>query len=925
LAILPPDPEILKRKLAAHNIPPNRPLRSPWSDAVIHMFLEEADRDAPFDADAIAVASSHGDKPKEFTVAPRIRFPVGEVGPLERGMQILDARAIFYETLSRLDMARFLRQRAVTMCEFVLGERVSQLLSPLVELAELEIRMGDFTSADIVFNRAVAISQSIGGDNPFELARILHARGRGLARMGLLKGAARAIQKAIDLLASNQSANSRNIAILEEDLAVVFLKSGRSDLAKPVIQRVVDRMDWEEMSNLPPERQDGIANYLLLLEKFDEAAKLSDLALQQLEEQTGEWTPAYAHILSNSGTIHRMKGRWQEAARAFTRAAQIRRTVLGPDHPAVGQSLLRLALTKAAAVEPEHALTAIREALAISDRLLGDLSSMASEGDRLMFLSEMRSQTMVAVAIIRKFFIDDPELVAEAYKFVLHRKALSAEVLVIQRNAILSGRYPHLADQLSELDGVRSRIVQSTLTQSPEEEKTQHWQLLNELRAHRDELSSQLSKQIPELRLERTLAASNWSDIAAALPPDTRLAEFFVLRPPNFGAVLASSEEEFDPSRYLVFTIEGGFTPRLRLLDIGAESDLNDRMSKVIQTIVSEEVSGNPAASELGAMLQPIFAEAPRRLLIAPDGNIALLPIDALFIAETSSLVIDRHEITFLGSGRDLVQSRDRDASSVLGLPVIVAAPDFDIRREQNSLLEDRENTQARAPSRGALIGGLGKFEQLPGAANEGRALAALIPHATLLTAGEATTSAFRALHRPSLVHLATHAFVLNTRETMDGFDVDQGADAMTASGVAMAGANQRVNVGGAVSPGEGILLAEDIATIDLLDTELVVLSACDTGKGLVMVGEGVFGLRRAFRIAGARTIVMTLWPIPDDETMQFMTMFYHLLVAGQSVASALRAAKLLIRQLYPSPYFWAGFVCEGESGAVRLLQVVER
>jgi CHAT domain-containing protein/tetratricopeptide (TPR) repeat protein len=913
LAIIPPDPEVLKRKLESHGIPPERPLRADWAGAVVRLFLEETDRDAPYSAEAITDPSNFNDKPGEFTVAPRMRFPVGETGPLERGMQILDARAIFYESLGRLDMARFVRQRAVVMCELVQGELVSELLTPLVELAELEIRMGDFASAEVVLNRAVEISQSIGDESSFELASMLHARGKGLARMGLYKGAAGAIEKAIDLLATGESGNSDNIAILEEDLAVVFLKGGRSDLAIPVIERVVGRMDWEEMSELPPARQDGIATYYLLLGKFDEAAKLSTLALEQLQEQTGEWTPAYAHILSNAGTIHRMKGKWQEAERAFTRAAQIRRTVLGPDHPAVGQSLVRLALTKAANGEPSEALSAIREALAISDRLLGDLSSIASEGDRLVFLSEMRTQTMVAVAIIREFFSGDPELVAEAYKFVLHRKALSAEVLVIQRNAILSGRYPDLTDQLRELDALRSRIVQATVAQPQEEDKTQHWRILRELRAHRDELSTKLSRQIPELRLERTLATANWSDVAAALPPDSRLVEFFVLHPPNFAAVLASSDEEFGPNRYLAFVIDGGLVPQLRLLEIGAESDVDGHISKIIQTIVSEDIVANGAALGLAALLQPIFADAPQKLFIAPDGNIALLPIDALAVAETSSLVIDRHEVTFVGSGRDLIQSRHRSATSTSTPSVIVADPDFDAVREH----EDREATQAGASSRGVLMNALGRFERLPGAAVEGRTLAALIPKAKLLIAEQATTRALRALHRPVFLHLATHAFVLNTKKANAGFDVDLESDAMTASGLAMAGANHRLSIDGAVSPGEGILLAEDIAMIDLLDTELVVLSACDTGKGLVMAGEGVFGLRRAFRIAGARTIVMTLWPIPDEETMQFMISFYRHLVAGQPKASALRAAKLSIRELYPSPYFWAGFVCEGESGAV--------
>jgi CHAT domain-containing protein len=100
---------------------------------------------------------------------------------------------------------------------------------------------------------------------------------------------------------------------------------------------------------------------------------------------------------------------------------------------------------------------------------------------------------------------------------------------------------------------------------------------------------------------------------------------------------------------------------------------------------------------------------------------------------------------------------------------------------------------------------------------------------------------------------------------------------------------------------------------LDLLTTELVVLSACQTGLGRVHVGEGVFGLRRAFVLAGARTLVMSLWKVPDDQTRELMEDFYRRLLDGEGRAEALRQAQLATKAKHPDPFYWGAFICQGD------------
>ncbi len=112
----------------------------------------------------------------------------------------------------------------------------------------------------------------------------------------------------------------------------------------------------------------------------------------------------------------------------------------------------------------------------------------------------------------------------------------------------------------------------------------------------------------------------------------------------------------------------------------------------------------------------------------------------------------------------------------------------------------------------------------------------------------------------------------------------------------------------------DGILTAGGfLSGLGLLVTELVVLSACETGLGKAQVGEGIFGLRRAFMLAGAKTLVMSLWKVPDKQTQELMSDFYRRILAGEARAEALRQAQLAMKKKYPDPYYWGAFICQGD------------
>jgi CHAT domain-containing protein len=230
-------------------------------------------------------------------------------------------------------------------------------------------------------------------------------------------------------------------------------------------------------------------------------------------------------------------------------------------------------------------------------------------------------------------------------------------------------------------------------------------------------------------------------------------------------------------------------------------------------------------------------------------------------------------------------------------------------------------------------------FSRLKGTAEEAHALSPLVPDALVLTDAQATEGALKAARAPRLLHVATHGFFLEEAsaakggapseasrrleheaadrivdyETEASLELTRLKNPLLRSGLGLAGANSRHGGG----EDDGLLTALEVTGLDLWGTELVVLSACDTGVGEVRTGDGVYGLRRALVLAGSETQMMSLWPVSDAGTRDLMIAFYKGLSAGEGRSEALRRVQLEMLEdpKRSHPYYWASFIQSGAWG----------
>jgi CHAT domain-containing protein len=502
--------------------------------------------------------------------------------------------------------------------------------------------------------------------------------------------------------------------------------------------------------------------------------------------------------------------------------------------------------------------------------------------------------------------------------------------------------HPELATALRELLDLRERIARAALAGPGATDPVAYAQALAEWTASREELEIALAREIPELALAERLKRADVAAVQAALPGGSVLVDFVQLSGESLGAVTAPV------GRLLAFVLPAT-SGALAMFDLGGSAEIDrlvatartaltgrgDSGADVRAVVLDDDEDADDARDASGAAdrlratifdpLEPAIGGA-RRLFIAPDGALHRFPFEVLPLARGGAL-IDAYTVSYLGAGRDTLRL-GAPRSTQATAPIVLADPDYDLTLSGEAAgggadavaIPQGKPGRTRELQRSGL-----SFAPLPGTREEGAIVAELL-HATTYAGAAAIERALKQCRSPRILHIATHGFYLHDEPTAAttgdgaGHRRLQGRleNPMLRSGLALAGANTWLANGLLPEGAEDALLnGEDVSGLDLMATELVVLSACESGLGAVQAGEGVYGLRRAFVLAGAATLVVSLWPVPDQQTQELMADFYRRMLAGVPRADALRAAQLALKERHPHPRDWGAFICVGEPGAL--------
>jgi CHAT domain-containing protein len=553
-------------------------------------------------------------------------------------------------------------------------------------------------------------------------------------------------------------------------------------------------------------------------------------------------------------------------------------TGLGDRHPDIrGPTLVNLAGVRWMAGDHDGAFEAFRGARPLWEEAVAERWRVRSvfETD----LDEPWPFRDGALQLVARHRADDPESVAFAFRVGVASKRLQAEALVRQQDLVLEGR-----DDLVELHDLAARLRRAAAWEDASEQEL-------------DEVEAMLAFQVPRAVLLRSFEESEPATVADALPLGTVLVEYV-----RCAAVDAEGASPLSgrPS-YLSFVLPAGQAGGLRLFDLGDAETIDELARELAASIrgagrdlgpaLDDGVQTDwrvPARALAALIIDPLAGALPElaTVLLAPAGPLCAVPFDALLDRSGRPVLLTR-TVGILGSARDAhrVTHRPNWATEE---PLVISAPQYG---------------PPAAP-----------FRPLPGAGSEGRTVARLLK-VRAVTGKDATRDVVLSARNPEILHLATHGFYLAQQADPDDaarFSL-LASHPLLCSGVALAGANRSV-FGSGAEPSTGVVTALDALGLQLYGTDLVVLSACETGMGPVDPAEGTLGLARSFLLGGARSVVWSLWKVDDASTASLMKAFYRRLMKEMPRAEALRRSKRDLYHAFPDrPDLWAAFALQGD------------
>ncbi|NJR65183.1 MAG: CHAT domain-containing protein [Leptolyngbyaceae cyanobacterium CRU_2_3] len=563
--------------------------------------------------------------------------------------------------------------------------------------------------------------------------------------------------------------------------------------------------------------------------------------------------------------------------------------------------------------------------------------NVGSETRKRAFIAMLQDTTNAAIALHLQLAPTNPEAAELALTTVLRRKGRVLEAVTDTfqrlRQNLSSQDQPLLTELQAKQSQLAALIYGGIGGRSPDGYRAQ----VTELRSQIEILENTLSQRSAEFRVETQSVTVE--AIAQQIPVNTVLIEWVQYQPLNFQTQPQNQlQNQWDEPRYAAYLLDADGT--IQWVDLGKAAAIDELINQYRDALRRQNFRIEGIARQLDAqIMQPIRSRLgnAQHLLLSPDGQLNLIPFAAL-VDENEHYLIETYTLTYSTSGRDLL--RQQLDSPSRQSPVLIANPDYDTPGNPTpqvaiappgTITRSGDAAQPLANQRSTDLS-TQRFAPLPGTAAEANAIFPLLPHATLLTGSQATENNLKQLQGPSILHIATHGFFFRNVEFVpppdaltQGFSTlptamgaqmrqtSQGINnenPLLRSGLALAGFNPRHS-----GTEDGVLTALEASGLDLRGTQLVVLSACDTGLGEVVNGEGVYGLRRAFLMAGAESLVMSLWKVDDYATSELMARYYQRLQQGEGRSEAFRQVQLEMLQTseYQHPYFWAAFIFSGD------------
>ena len=689
------------------------------------------------------------------------------------------------------------------------------------------------------------------------------------------------------------------------NLSDLYDKTGRREKGLET-DRLVLKITEEENGKMHPNYFRALNNLgttLMVAEKFDEAFPVLQEAITLYKQKFGVLHRDYTSALGNLGRFYQRKGDFENAYKVDKEVLQLEREFLNPESNAFTLHLRNAADVCVILGKYDEALSLYQELNSYMINQLNLTFPLLSIEGQYKYFQNIKYRFYAQYSFFRMVNKEMPEVLSTQYDLHLTIKSILLDASTKIQQSIYSSQDSMLIKEFQQLSKLRNRYA--GLYKYPDSVLKANNVDINLLETSISELESSINRQVDLEELLDQKGDISWKDIQAKLQSNEAAIEIIKAPLGSFeeGGIINKSfiYEALiitSSSEYPIYVKIGNSK---EIETYGFSAYKRDLKEKILES-ESYNIFWNPIKEELQGI---------QKVYISLDGVYHGISLNSLYNSKTQTYLGDEIDLVLLNSTREIL-NKSSSATNEKGV-YLLGAPTFS---DGSTSLTPTSTTTTSIDTAGTPLLRSTKLQPLPGAKKEIMALDTLFSNqqieTTIWIEAEANETNIKSVARPRVIHIASHGFFETSKSKSSN-------TLLANAGIYLSGAQNSISdtIGLAIATegkNDGIFTALEAMNLDLDGTELITLSACDSGLGTLRNGEGVYGLQRAFTIAGAQNILMSLWKVDDEVTKDLMKAFYAAWLNGYSKSQALKSAQQKIREQYPHPYYWGGFVLVGNN-----------
>ncbi len=799
----------------------------------------------------------------------------------------------FYIRIGNYQSAELNYRNALEIYNNTFGRSSKEAAFCLQGLGIVYTDLNDFKSAESVYKQALEILKTTVGENSYSVADVLNNLGLLFSNLGDFQSSEKYLFAAIDILKKLHKKNHPDFLGPYLNIANTFFYKSDFQQAEIYFNEYmsISKLYFPEKHNYIALGLSCLGNLFSIMHDYGRSEKFFKQSIELYKNQADFDNPDYATCLNNLGIMYMNKGDYKMADSILRQAYSIEKNIFGEDFAGVLNIENTIAFNLIKLKRSTEAIILLNKNFIVKASKIIENFEWLSDAQKEKYWAKEESFFNKIFWFGDEIYHRVPEAVGLNYNAVLLTKSKLLE------SKISSENYYREIDEIREELILRRRLVAKI-----ESEGSVDQDRLNKLRFEADSLDKRLTLSWPEYAQQKRNLSITWEQVQQNLEEGEAAIEF----------VRFKNDDSLFYYNALVLK-KGDLYPIL--VKLCREVDL-----KAITPMFGSSEYYQLIWKPLDSVLTGV-----KTIYYAPVGELNNVPFHSIkFNDQANEYLMDRYTLHQLTSTRYLAMDlKQKEKSKFEKTIAMVGGVNYNYLPgiHSDTVLVNKEGFRSETA--------LGRLEYLPGTKTEVEQIASSVTSngwkTKLLTnndAKEENIIRMEGREAPGILHLATHGYAFPEFDFKDTtistsslrYSYRYSTNSMVRSGLILTGGNwawtgsDTLTKMGAEQ--NGILTALEVSQLNLKNTKLVVLSACETGLGKIEGSEGTFGLKRAFKLAGVEQIIVSLWPVPDKETMELMTLFYSELTTSSNPVISFTKAQKAMRDKYPaSPQRWAGFV----------------